>query len=116
MTRPLDASLAIYEAGFATMLLVFLQDEADYACIPPHLLQYEADSSANLPLILLYEADHASILLHILKYDADSAAILPHVTDLAGSLLLILVYSAAIPLVILLCNRFCRRSGGIHCQ
>ena len=58
------------------MLLVFLQDEADYACILPHLLQYEADSSANLPLILLYEADHASILLHLLKYDADSVAIL----------------------------------------
>ena len=96
VTRPLDASLAIYEAGFATMLLVFLQDEADYACILPHLLQYEADSSANLPLILLYEADHASILLQILKYDDDSAAILLCETDFAGFLLLIPLYSPAI--------------------
>ena len=40
--------------------------------------------------------DQASILLHILKYDADSGAILLHVTDLAGFLLFIPLYSAAI--------------------
>ena len=98
------------------MLLVLLQDEADYACILPHLLQYEADYSANLPLIPLYEADHASILLQILKYDDDSAAILLCETAFAGFLLLIPLYSAATPFIILLCNRFCRRSGGVHCQ
>ncbi len=63
MTRPLDASLAVYEADSATILLVFYQHEADYATILPHFLQYEADSAANLPFILLYEADRAAILL-----------------------------------------------------
>ena len=76
MTRPLDASLAVYEADSATILLVFYQHEADYATILPHFLQYEADSAANLPLLLSYEADRAAILLPILKYDADSVAIL----------------------------------------
>ena len=71
VTRPSDASLAVYEAGSASILLVFLWNEAD-----PHFLQYETDSAANLPLILLYEADRAAILLLILKYYADSAAIL----------------------------------------
>ena len=67
MTRPLDASLAVYEAGSASILLVFLLYETDYAAILPHFLQYEAASAANLPLILLYEADRAAILLHILN-------------------------------------------------
>ena len=47
-----------------------------YATILLHFLQYEADSAANLPLIVLNEADRAAILLAILKYDADYAAIL----------------------------------------
>ena len=53
MARPLDASLAVYEADSATILLVFYQHEADYATILPHFL----------PFILLYEADRAAILL-----------------------------------------------------
>ena len=55
LPRPLDASLAVYEADSATILFVFPKCEADYAIILPHFLQYEADSAANLPLILLYE-------------------------------------------------------------
>ena len=75
MTRPLDASLAVYEADSATILLVFYQHEADYVIILLHFLQYEADSAANLPLLLSYEADRAAILLHILKYDTDFVGI-----------------------------------------
>ena len=71
MTRPLDASLAVYEADSATILLVFYQHEADYATVLPHFLEYEADSAANLPLLLSYEADRAAILLPILEYDAE---------------------------------------------
>ena len=67
MTRPLDASLKIYEADSATSLLIFLQYEADYGAILPLFLQYEAASAANLPVSLLYEVDCAAIRLHIMS-------------------------------------------------
>ena len=62
----------------------------------------------------VHEAYRAHVLLVCVGHHVVLPAE-PKVAELA-ILLIILLYSAATPFVILLCNRFCRRSGGIHCQ
>ena len=89
MTRPLDASLKIYEADSATSLLIFLQYEADYGAILPLFLQYEAASAANLPVSLLYEVDCAAIRLHIMSTIPILTFLMLYETDFADFLLYI---------------------------
>ena len=66
----------LYEADFASFLLLILPYEADLNAILLFILLYVTDSYAILLFILLYVTDSYAILLFILLYVADSYAIL----------------------------------------